>query len=80
MKIVVETDLNKTRVISSAACAAILIAGALFLGISRPAEATTKFAAQTGKPCAQCHQNPTGGTALTPFGEKFKANGNELPK
>jgi hypothetical protein len=60
--------------------AAILIAGAMSLLASRSANATTQFAAQTGKPCAQCHQNPTGGPALTPFGEQFKANGDELPK
>jgi len=59
---------------------AVIIAGAMVLAVSRPATATAKFAQQTGKPCAQCHQNPTGGTELTPFGEKFKANGNELPK
>lgn len=47
---------------------------------SRPATATTKYAAETGKPCAQCHQHPTGGPELTPFGEKFKADGYKLPK
>ncbi|MFZ0423412.1 MAG: hypothetical protein WAL80_11090 [Xanthobacteraceae bacterium] len=76
METIVKAHLTKTCVLANA----IVIAGTLLLGLSRPAEATTKFAAQTGKPCAQCHQKPTGGTALTPFGEKFKANGDELPK
>jgi hypothetical protein len=61
------------------AAAAIVIAGAVSLIISRPADATTKYAAQTGVPCAQCHQHPTGGSELTTFGAKFKANGYELP-
>jgi hypothetical protein len=59
---------------------AILIAGAMSLIASQSADATTKYAAQTGKPCAQCHQEPTGSMKLTPFGEEFKANGHELPK
>lgn len=58
----------------------ILVSGATFLAICSPADATTKYAQETGKPCAQCHQHPTGGTALTPFGEKFRANKYVLPK
>ncbi len=58
--------------------AALLIAGTLSVTVSRPANATPAFAAATGKPCGQCHQNPAGGGALKPFGEKFKANGNKL--
>jgi hypothetical protein len=58
----------------------IVIAGAFSLTTLRPAKATTKYAAQTGKPCAQCHQDPTGSMKLTPFGDKFQANGHELPK
>jgi len=46
--------------------------------VSQTAKATPAFAAATGKPCGQCHQNPAGGGALKPFGEKFKANGNKL--
>jgi hypothetical protein len=60
--------------------AAILIAGTMSVVTSRSADATTQYAAQTGKPCAQCHQDPTGSMKLTPFGEKFQANGHELPK
>jgi hypothetical protein len=55
--------------------AAILAAGAMFLIISPPANAKPEFAAKTGKPCGACHQNPAGGGALKPAGEKFKANG-----
>jgi len=57
----------------------ILIAGTAGLVISRPAEATAKFASETGKACGQCHESATGGGKLTPFGEAFKANGNKLP-
>jgi len=58
--------------------AAILIVGTLSVTVSGPASATPQFAAATGKPCGQCHQNPAGGGKLKPFGEKFKANGNKL--
>jgi hypothetical protein len=66
--------------LAGAMAAVIVIAGAMSMIYSRPAAATTQYAAQTGKPCAQCHQNPTGGTELTPFGNEFKANAYELPK
>ena len=46
----------------------------------QPAAATAQFAAQTGKSCGDCHTNANGGGPLTPFGEKFKANGDKLPK
>lgn len=54
--------------------AAILIAGVM-IAVPRQAVAKPEFAAQTGKPCATCHQNATGGGKLKPAGEKFKANG-----
>jgi hypothetical protein len=73
-------NVRQSVILVSGTAVAGLIAGTLFLTISRPAAATTTFAAQTGKPCAQCHQHPTGGPALTPYGEKYRANGNELPK
>lgn len=60
--------------------AAMLIAGAASLVVSQPANAKPEFAASTGKPCATCHANPAGGGKLKAFGEKFKANGNKLPK
>jgi len=58
-----------------------LLAGALMTFIApTSASAKPEFAAQTGKPCGTCHQSPAGGGALKPFGEKFKANGNKMPK
>lgn len=66
-----------TGLVGSTAVATVFVI--LAIG-SRPAAATTKYAAETGKPCAQCHQHPTGGPELTPFGEKFKADGYKLPK
>ena len=59
--------------------AAVAIAGATLLLVSRPAAATAQFAKDTGKSCGDCHTNPKGGGPLTPFGEKFKANGNKMP-
>jgi len=58
--------------------AAVLIAGAATVINLQPANAKPEFAAQTGKPCGFCHQNPAGGGALKPDGEKFKANGFKL--
>jgi len=52
---------------------ALLLAAVLAVG-PRPAAATQAFTKETGLPCGQCHVGPTGGK-LTPFGEKFKANG-----
>lgn len=66
---------KKTVVLVCGAAAALLIAGAFSVTVSRPANATPAFAAQTGKPCGQCHVNPAGGGKLKPAGEKFKANG-----
>jgi hypothetical protein len=62
------------------ACDAALMAGAASLLVSPLASATAQFAKETGKSCGDCHTNPQGGGALTPFGEAFKANGNKLPK
>jgi hypothetical protein len=59
---------------------AIMTAGAISLTTSRPANAKPEFAAQTGLPCGRCHENPSGGGKLKSFGEKFKENGNKLPK
>jgi hypothetical protein len=58
--------------------AAILIAGTMSLTVSQPASALPAYAQQTGKPCGFCHQNPAGGGALKPAGEKFKANDHKL--
>ncbi len=55
--------------------AAILIAGTMSKIDSQPASAKSELAAQIGKPYGQCHENPAGGGALKPFGQKFKDNG-----
>ncbi len=55
--------------------AAMIVVGGMSLIDSRPANAKPEFAAQTGKPCGNCHENPGGGGKLKPAGEKFKANG-----
>jgi mono/diheme cytochrome c family protein len=46
---------------------------------ARPALATAQFAKETGKSCGACHTAAAGGGPLTPFGEKFHANGDKLP-
>jgi hypothetical protein len=60
--------------------AAALVVGMAAVSLPEPAAAKPEFAAKTGLPCTNCHVNPTGGGKLKPFGEKFKANGNTLPK
>jgi hypothetical protein len=69
---------KKSVVFICGAAAALLVAGALSVTASRPANATPAFAQQTGKPCGFCHVNPAGGGKLKPAGEKFKENGNKL--
>lgn len=60
--------------------AATFVAGAACLTASLPATATPQFAADTGKPCGQCHESPSGAGKLTAAGEAFKANGYKMPK
>jgi mono/diheme cytochrome c family protein len=60
--------------------AVLTLAGAGLLIASRPAAATPQFATETGKSCGDCHTAAAGGGPLTPLGEKFKANGNKMPK
>jgi len=69
---------QKAVVLICGAAAAFLVAGALFVTASRPANATPAFAQQSGKACGYCHDNPAGGGKLKPAGEKFKANGYKL--
>jgi hypothetical protein len=57
----------------------ILLLAAALLIVWRPSAASEKYAAQTGKPCAQCHAYPAGDLKLTPFGQAFVANGYKLP-
>jgi cytochrome c len=67
-------------VLTCAAASVLVIAGGISLTVSRPAVATAQFAAETKLSCAACHTNPQGAGPLTPMGEKFKANGNKMPK
>jgi hypothetical protein len=71
---------KRAFVLACSTAAATVIVGAASLIISRPAVATAQFAKDTGKACGDCHAAAKGGGPLTPFGEKFKANGNKLPK
>ncbi len=63
-----------------ATASALLGTALVSLMFVQPAAATVQFATETGKTCGDCHTNAAGGGPLTPFGEKFKANGNKLPK
>jgi hypothetical protein len=71
---------GKTFTLVCGTAAVGVIVGAASLVMTRPATATTLFAKTTGKACGDCHTNPKGTGPLTEFGEKFKANGNKLPK
>ncbi len=74
-----KVNAEKVAVIVCNTLVALLVTGTMWIAASRPAAATEQFATQTGQSCAACHQNPQGGGALTPAGEKFKANGNKMP-
>jgi cytochrome c5 len=71
---------KKWFILACGTSAAVAIAAVMSLVIFQPAAATAQFATQTGKSCGDCHTDPKGGGTLTAFGEKFKANGNKLPK
>ena len=66
--------------LGAAVAVTLLVSAAATLVGTTSANAKPEFAAQTGKACGACHQNPSGGGKLKPLGEKFKANGNKLPK
>jgi hypothetical protein len=66
--------------VAFAMATAVVVAALVSLVFVQPAAATVQFATETGKSCGDCHTNAAGGGPLTPFGEKFKANGNKLPK
>ena len=76
MKIVERSSL----VMVTGAVGAIALLGVGAMMMSRPAAATAQFAKETGKACGDCHTAAAGGGPLTPLGEKFKANGNKMPK
>jgi hypothetical protein len=67
------------RIAAGLGAAAVLLTALATVTIVSPAQAKPEFAAQTGMPCGNCHQNPAGGGKLKPMGEKFKANGNKMP-
>jgi len=66
---------QKTIALVCGLATGIMIVGSMSLIGTQPASAKPEFAAQTGKPCRTCHQNPAGGGALKPAGQKFKDNG-----
>jgi mono/diheme cytochrome c family protein len=66
--------------VATSTAAAMVIVGAAAVLDARPAAATAQFAKDTGKSCADCHTSAQGGGPLTAFGEKFKANGNKMPR
>jgi hypothetical protein len=74
-----KVNVRKTFLFACAAAGVLVVAGAVSLLTVQRAAATAQFAKDTGKSCGECHTNPSGGGALTPFGEKFKANGNKMP-
>ena len=61
------------------AVATLLAAAALTFSPGQ-AQATVKYAEQTGLPCGKCHVNPGGGGRRTAFGDEFAANGHKVPK
>jgi mono/diheme cytochrome c family protein len=65
--------------LAGAGAGIVAIVGVLGLIATRPALATAQFAKETGKSCGACHTAAAGGGPLTPFGEKFHANGDKLP-
>lgn len=69
----------KARLTGASGIMAPLLIAMTSLLIPCSATATEKYAAETGVPCAKCHQYPTGDTRLTPFGKAFVANGFKLP-
>jgi mono/diheme cytochrome c family protein len=75
-----KTHQKQWFVITGSMAAVLVVAGATSLIISRQAAATAQFASETKQACGACHTNPQGGGVLTPLGEKFKANGNKMPK
>jgi hypothetical protein len=75
-----QTQNNKWLIFTYSAGTALALAGAIAMIVSRPAAATAQFAKDTNLSCAACHTNPQGAGPLTAEGEKFKTNGNKMPK
>jgi len=62
-----------------AVAVALVVGGAMMVSVPKSAQALPAYAAQTGKACGACHQNPAGGGPRNAFGEAFAANGHKLP-
>ena len=60
------------QLIAAASLAVVLMLSML---AAPPAGATPYFSAQTSQSCAFCHENPDGGSTLTPQGYNFRARG-----
>jgi mono/diheme cytochrome c family protein len=60
--------------------AALAVGAAVAIAVPKPAAALPAYAAQTGKACGACHQNPSGGGPRNAFGEAFAGNGHNLPE
>lgn len=74
-----KVNIERAALIACKALAVLVMMVTTWVAIPQPAAATQQFATQTGLACGACHQNPKGAGALTPTGEKFKANGNKMP-
>ncbi len=74
-----KTTTKHRFLLAGASAGIVAVVGALGLLAARPALATVQFAKDTGKSCGACHTAAAGGGPLTPFGEKFHANGDKLP-
>jgi hypothetical protein len=65
---------SHTYAAATSIAAAMVVLGMAALTLSLPA------AASVGLDCGDCHTSAQGGGPLTPLGEKFKANGDKMPK
>jgi hypothetical protein len=74
-----KTTTKRSYLLAGAGAGAAGIMLAICTLAARPALATVQFAKDTGKSCGTCHTAAAGGGPLTPFGEKFHANGDKLP-
>jgi hypothetical protein len=74
-----KTPTSQSYLFAGAGAAGLVLVGVILMLAARPAAATPQFAKDTGKACGVCHTSAAGGGPLTPFGEKFHANGDKLP-
>jgi len=72
-----KTTTKRSYLLAGAGAAGVMLV--ICVVAARPALATVQFAKDTGKSCGTCHTAAAGGGPLTPFGEKFHANGDKLP-